>query len=272
MDVKEKRLIALLSDFGHQDPFVGVIKGIILGINPLADFVDITHEIPPQDVEAASLALQDAEPFFPPKTIFLVVVDPGVGSSRRPILAVTDRSYFIAPDNGVLTGVMESSEWCQAYHVTAEHYFRPERSATFHGRDVFAPVTGWLSRGTAHTNFGEPIEDPVRLPQRAPKTIGKTILEGEVVRIDRFGNLGTNIKRNDIDRLAVDAGRPAVRVLAAGRAIERISAYYAEIPDGELGAIIDSDDRLEIFVNRGRAADTLGAKKGDTVGVVLPER
>lgn len=271
MDVKERRLIALLSDFGHQDPFVGIMKGLILGINPLAEFVDITHEIPPQDVEAASLVLRDAEPFFPPKTIFLVVVDPGVGSARRPILAVTDRSCFIAPDNGVLTGVMESSEWCQAYHVTAEHYFRSERSSTFHGRDVFAPVTGWLSRGTAHTNFGDPIEDPIRLPQKAPTLIGKAVLEGEIIRIDRFGNLGTNIRRDDIDRLLVAAGRRAARVLVAGRAIERISSYYAEIPEGDLGAIIDSDNRLEIFVNRGRAADALGAKKGDKVGVVLPE-
>lgn len=157
-------IITLTTDFGYRDPFVGIMKGVILNINPSATIIDITHDISPQNILEAALSIEMSFELFPHKTIHVVVVDPGVGSTRRPIFVITDRYYFIGPDNGVFSRIYKlQHETLEVMNIKAEHYFMPQRSATFHGRDIFAPAASWLSRGIDISKFGEPINDYVTI-------------------------------------------------------------------------------------------------------------
>ena len=264
-------VITLTTDFGSTDPYVGVMKGVVLGINPEASLVDITHQIEPQNILQGAFLLGKGYHFFPPHAIHLVVVDPGVGSSRRPIILETPRGRFIGPDNGVLSYVLTDggaqplmgkadqvglpAEW-RAYHLTNPGYWLHPLSSTFHGRDLFAPVAGHLSLGVLPQEMGEEVDSLTCLPVDAP-TWEDDRLRGRVVHIDRFGNLITDLPSSLLDEA------PQLKVDVGGSRIRGLSANYAQ-GDGLL-ALIGSYDTLEIALKNGSAAAKLGVHIGDAV-------
>src|SRR5829696_7793839 len=256
-------VIALLSDFGTRDHYAGTMKGVILNICPDATLVDITHDVPAHDVLDGALQLVAAAKYFPAGTIFLAVVDPGVGSSRRGIAAEAGEFRFVAPDNGVLTGVLR--EWTpkKIVELTERRYARPTVSRTFEGRDRFAPAAGWLAKGTQLAALGRPISDVQRLdiplPQEAPGSV-----RGVVLRVDRFGNLVTNIDRKTVERLGQGG---AIKIDAAGRGVERLVATYAELPADGVGALYGSTDHLELAAPSSSAAERLALARGAVVTV-----
>lgn len=254
--------IAFLSDFGTRDHYVGAMKGAALTICPDAALVDITHEIEPQDVLQGALELDAAFRFFPPGTIFVAVVDPGVGSTRRGIAAAAHGYRFVAPDNGLLTPVLGDFAAVEAVELTERRYARAAISRTFEGRDRFAPAAAWMAVGTPLAALGPRISDPVRL--RIPTPVGDADgLRGEVVRVDRFGNLVTNI-----DRAAVTAlGADRVRVRAGTHDVGGLVGTYADVPPGAPCALFGSSDRLEVAVSGGSAAARLGLARGAPVVV-----
>lgn len=259
-------IITLTTDFGHKDPLSGVMKGVILNINPSVNIVDITHGITSFDVKEAALTIGASYIQFPPRTIHVVVTDPGVGSARRSILVETENYYFIGPDNGVFS-VIYDSEYCEVIHLTADHYFLPRVSATFHGRDIFAPVAAWLSRGIQASKFGELITDFVRLHLPVPSMPSKTTMEGEIILIDHFGNAITNIRASDIDRLR-DESKGTFKIVIKGIEVP-FKEYYGQAEDKKLCAVIGSMDYLELFVNRGNASSEFNIRIGDTLGLML---
>ncbi len=264
--LERKSIITLTSDFGIKDPFVGQMKGVILNINPNVEFVDITHEITPHNIKEASIACAFSYRYFPPRTVHLVVVDPGVGSARRPILVVTEDHYFIGPDNGVFSFIYQREKrYLKVFHITADHYFLKKGSPTFQGRDLFAPVAAWLAKGIPASNFGEEITDYNTIYIPEPKKPTKNALEGEVIYIDRFGNAITNIPLDAVEELR-KAGS-SLRVVYKGRELP-MKAHYSEADDEGLKCLINSFDLLEIFVYRGNAAREHGIKVGDIIGII----
>lgn len=258
-------IITLLTDFGTSDYFVGAMKGAILSVNPLAQLVDITHEIPAHDVQAGAFTLLAAYESFPPQTIHLAVVDPGVGSTRRPLLIATREHIFIGPDNGLLSYVCEGEAAPRVYHVTNENYFRRTVSATFHGRDIFAPVAGALSKGVSPDCFGGLIEDHLRLAPLAPvRDAADDAWSATIIHIDRFGNLITNITRQELAEERIAEG---VRLEIGGREINSFRGFYAEEAQkaDELFAIWGSAGFLEIAANCASASRLLGAGRGQLV-------
>jgi S-adenosyl-L-methionine hydrolase (adenosine-forming) len=255
-------IITLTTDYGTADHFVGVMKGVILNINPEASVVDITHSVLAHDILDGALAIGQAYKYFPPRTIHIVVVDPGVGTARRPILVASDQHYFVAPDNGVLSAVYDRSESVSAWHVISEHYFLHPVSNTFHGRDIFAPVAAWLSKSWQTSSFGEHISDFVRFAMPKPKIDGGTI-KGAVLRMDHFGNLITNVTAQDVPELASPSGKLTISV-GSGH-ITKVVHAFAEGTAGEAVGIIGSSGYLEISVNKGHAARTLGVGRGAEV-------
>lgn len=240
-------VITLLTDFGTVDYFVGAVKGAILSVNPAAVIVDISHDIPPQDLETGAFTLLGAYQTFPPGTIHVAVVDPGVGSERRPLIVSANDQFFVGPDNGLFSYVYDREPSHQTFHVTADRFFSPSVSSTFHGRDIFAPVAAALSNGVAPEEFGPEISDEVRLPSL------ETPLR--IIHIDRFGNCITNITR---DRL------PG-KIVVQGRTISEVRRFFGDGDDQSLFAIWGSAGFLEISVNGGSAAKELGAKRGDEI-------
>jgi S-adenosylmethionine hydrolase len=261
-------IITLTTDFGSKDPFVGIMKGVMLNINPLITIIDITHNISPQNIIEAALAVEASFSYFPHKTIHVVVVDPGVGSDRRPLVVSADYHYFVGPDNGVFSRIYRKCESLEVFHVTAEHYFLPRRSATFHGRDVFAPVAAWLAKGILVERFGDPITDYVTLPIPAPVFLQENTIEGEVVYIDRFGNLITNIRDTMLNDLLSKKPAGSVSVMVSGHEAP-VKACYAASADRTICSIIDSFNYLELFVNGGNAASEFGISVGEKVRVSL---
>jgi S-adenosyl-L-methionine hydrolase (adenosine-forming) len=255
-------VITLTTDFGLRDPFVGIMKGVILGICPLARLVDLTHELPPQDVQAGQLALAAAAGFFPPGTIHLAVVDPGVGSARRPLALAAGERYFVGPDNGLFTFALDHAGW-RAVALDSEEHRLPDVSRTFHGRDIFAPAAGHLASGVPLERLGLEVPDPVRLPLPAARRGPDGVL-GEVLDIDHFGNLVTSVTAEDLRSLEARGG---VAVEVAGRCLRGAVAAYAAVEPGQAGALIGSVGRLEIFVRGGSAAAVLGASRGVPVRV-----
>ncbi len=265
-------LITLTTDYGNRDAFTPSIKGVILKINPQAQFVDISNEIAPQDIWEAAFTLRSAHTYFPKGTIHLAVVDPGVGGGRRPIIVVTESYYFVGPDNGLFSLIYQDAERLRVHHITSTHYFQPSPGPTFHGRDIFAPVVGWLSKGIPSGNFGDEITDYVRLNVPLPKKTQNGI-EGHVVHIDRFGNVITNITFKEVRSLLPEGeGTVAVTVTVGAREIKGLKRFYAESNPGEPGAIINSSGFLEIFVYKQNARSALSIKRGDAVRLMLPSR
>ena len=239
------------------------MKGVILNINPQIQVVDVTHAIPPQDIHAAAFIINSAYRYFPTGSIHVVVVDPGVGSARRAIVCQTETAYFVCPDNGVLSRVLDDDVPYRAAVVENAEFCLPEISNTFHGRDIFAPVAAHLSRGVPISNFGRAVKNLVRLSNAAVQ-LTKTSINGRVMWIDRFGNLITNISR---ETLKSAIGHENFVVQAGNVEISRINRSYAESKVGEYLAIIGSFGRLEISVNRGNAAHLLDLKRGDPIVV-----
>jgi S-adenosyl-L-methionine hydrolase (adenosine-forming) len=255
-------IVTLTTDYGTRDHLVGVLKGVILSIAPNATVVDITHHVAPFDVLDGALTVAAAYRHFPPRTVHLVVVDPGVGTERRPILVSADQHYFVAPDNGVLSLVYERESPVSVRHVTASHYFLSPVSQTFHGRDVFAPVAAWLARSYQTEAFGEEISDYSRFTLPRPKPAGEA-LKGVVLRVDSFGNLMTNFTPEDLPQASLADG--TIRLEVAGKRVERLARTFAEGPAGVPVAIVGSSGFVEIAVNQGNAARTLGANRGSEV-------
>jgi S-adenosylmethionine hydrolase len=259
-------IITLTTDYGTSDNYVGVMKGVILNINPEATVVDISHSVLAHDILDGALTIGQAHKYFPPRTIHLVVVDPGVGTARRPILVAGDTHYFVAPDNGVLSAIYDQSESIHAWHVTAEHYFLNPISATFHGRDIFAPTAAWLSKTWQTASFGEEIEDYVRFAIPKPKTNGNAI-KCLVLRVDHFGNLVTNLRPEDAPALFTPEAKFTIR--AGNGLIQKIVSTFAEGAAGEAVGMVGSTGYLEISVNKGNAARSLGVARGSEVAVEL---
>jgi S-adenosylmethionine hydrolase len=255
-------LITLTTDFGLRDPFVGIMKGVMLSICPSARLVDLTHEIPPQDILSAGLALEAAAPFFPAGTVHLAVVDPGVGTGRRAIAIRAGRSLLVGPDNGLFTFALEGPGWT-AVSLTAPEYRLAEVSRTFHGRDVFAPAAAYLASGVPLERLGPVVSDLERLRRPECRLVGGELV-GEVLDADRFGNLLTSIPAA---RLVEIRGPGPVALEVAGRRLRGPVGAYAEGGEGEPAVIVGSTGFLEIFVKAGSARDHLGARRGTIVRV-----
>lgn len=259
-------LITLTTDYGTGDHLVGVMKGVILSINPDVQIVDITHQVIAHDILDGALTIGQAYLHFPPKTIHVVVVDPGVGTARRPILVASDQHYFVAPDNGVLSSVYDQTEALYAWHITSDHYFRHPVSNTFHGRDIFAPVAAWLSKNWQTASFGEPITDFTRFAIPKPKANGNSI-RAVVMKVDTFGNLITNLKAEDAPAIVTADGKFTIKV--GNGEVKKLVQTFAQGAAGEAFALIGSSGYLEISVNKGSAARALGAARGAEVTVEL---
>jgi len=252
--------ITMITDFGHQDPFAGIMKGVILAINPDARIVDLTHEIERHNVEEALYALSCSSRYFPEGTIHLVVVDPGVGTGRRPLLVEWEKSIFLAPDNGALSLLFAEAGKCRVREITEERYMRKPVSRTFHGRDIFAPVAAWLSRGVNPKKMGPEISDykQLNIPQLL---ITEDRLRGEVIHVDRFGNLITNIQRQHLE--AFEDQDFVVEV--GGKQFRGFYSSYAENRTDDPGMILNSFDLMEIFCFMASAQEQTGIRRGDRV-------
>lgn len=244
------------------------MKGVIFDIVPEAAIVDISHAVQAFDVLDGALAISQAYSYFPTGTIHVVVVDPGVGTTRRPIIASSDGYHFVAPDNGVLSMVYAREERIHVRHITSDHYFRQPVSNTFHGRDVFAPVAAYLAKLVDSHKFGDEIEDFVRFAAPRPKATGENRIRAVVLKVDRFGNLITNVKPEDVP--AMFAAKPtAFKITVGSREITEIRTNYAEGAPGQVFGVLGSMGYLEIVANRAAAAQLTGAGKGSEVTIAL---
>lgn len=260
-------LITLTTDFGYRDPFVGVMKGVILKINPRALIVDLDHGIAPQNIRDAAFSLGVSYRFFPDHTIHLVVVDPGVGSGRRAVLVSVDNHYFVGPDNGVFSYVYNFSvEEPKVVHITASHYFLSSGSPTFQARDLFAPVAAWLSRGIGAANFGDYVSDYQKFEVPSPRLAAEDTLLGEVIHIDGFGNAITNIRKSDIGELCQRASSPVMKI-SMGGSEAGLKEFYSQAEDSGLYCLVNSSGYLEFFVNGGSASTQYNISPEDKVEI-----
>ncbi len=257
-------VITLLTDFGDRDYFVASMKGVILGINPQARIVDLSHHVPPQKIEAAAYLLKSSYHYFPDGTIHVAVVDPGVGTSRRPLLVSTSRHHFIAPDNGLLSHIYQDEYSVEVRQIENRQYRLESEGTTFDGRDVFAPAAAWLTRGQQPGSFGRLVEDYVRLPIPEPRVEAK-VLTGQIVYVDHFGNLISNIGKFHLKELQGVTRQSTVTVRLAGVTIEGLSGSYADGPKDGPGALVNSNGQMEIFVREGSAAEVLKVGVGERV-------
>ncbi|MFN2530493.1 MAG: S-adenosyl-l-methionine hydroxide adenosyltransferase family protein [Pyrinomonadaceae bacterium] len=255
-------IITLLTDFGVTDHFVASVKGVILSTNPRSHLVDITHDIPSQDIEAAAFTLLAVYKSFPTGTIHLAVVDPGVGSSRRAIAVRTRDQYFVGPDNGIFSYIYETEPAHTTVHVTNETFFNHPVSTTFHGRDIFGPVAAALSKGVSLDSFGPVVTDEMRLSSFQPQRRTTGALEGRILHIDRFGNCITNVTREALGNLSRYA------VVINETRITSLRAFYSdELVNGKLFAVWGSAGFLEICVRNASAAELLNAKCGQAITI-----
>jgi S-adenosylmethionine hydrolase len=261
-------IITLTTDFGVNDHFIGAVKGVILGIAPEAQIVDISHAVQPFDILDGALTISQAYSYFPSETVHMVIVDPGVGTARRPIILTADKHRFVAPDNGVLSLVYDREERISVRHITAQHYFRQPVSQTFHARDIFAPVASQLAKGVDVEKIGDEVTDYVRFAAPRPKPVDERTLRGVVLKVDRFGNLITNITQQDAPQLFGGAAGAFKIAIGKGQATS-ICNSYADGAPGEVFGILGSMGFLEIAANRGSAFQLLGAGKGSEVNVVM---
>jgi S-adenosylmethionine hydrolase len=255
--------IVLLTDFGTSDVYAGVMKGVILRINPAARIVDLTHGIPPQDVPAGALALLASVDYFPEGSIFVAVVDPGVGTGRRLLCARGGRHLFLAPDNGLLSLVRRREEFSRIVEVADRDWFLPAVSDTFHGRDILAPVAARLSLGMSIDRLGPPVRS-IRSAGIALPQLSRSELRGEVLHVDHFGNAVTNLDQATVGAFAGN-DLMAARIVAGRRAVRGIRRTYGEVEAGEAVALFGSSGYLEIAVCRGNAARALRLRRGSPV-------
>ena len=263
-------IITLTTDFGTNDHFIGTMKGVILSIEPDAQIIDICHSVQAFDVLDGALTISQAYSYFPTGTIHMVVVDPGVGTARRPLVVSSERHHFVAPDNGVLSLIYQREPRLSARHVTGEHYFLQPVSNTFHARDIFSPVAAYLAKGVDPEKFGEAVTDFVRFSAPKPKPVNESTLRGVVLKVDRFGNLITNITPQDAPMLFKE-NPGSFKIVIGQREIREIKDAYAQGAPGEVFGIMGSMGYLEIAANRGAAAQLLGVGKGTDVNIALGE-
>jgi S-adenosyl-L-methionine hydrolase (adenosine-forming) len=257
-------IVTLTTDFGTSDHFVGTMKGVILGICPDARIVDITHEIPPFEISQGAFLIAEASRWFPRRTVHVVIVDPGVGTSRRPVLIEAGGQFYIGPDNGVLAMVYTDTPH-KAREIQSDKYFNQPLSRTFHGRDIFAPVAAHLAAGVRPATFGPLIEDHLKLAFLKPQRTSKRVWTGTILHVDRFGNLITNFHTGDFPDVRM---RP-FQVTVGTRSISRLALNYADSEPGEAFAIEGSSGYLEIACNQVSAAKVLGCGTGAPVELTL---
>lgn len=262
-------IITLTSDFGTGDQYVSALKASILAETTNVHLVDITHEIPPHDIVSAAFTIQAAATIFPPFTIHVVVVDPGVGTARKPIVISSGNQRYVGPDNGVFTLVYESDPDAKVYHITAAHYFHEDPSPTFHGRDVFAPVAAQLARRIDMEKMGDPVEDPVKLDLPRPKVTAEGRIRATILHVDRFGNLVTNITQGAFNALLKKMGKTKVKGAGGISSVQEMHRTYAEGAEGSGFLLFNSSNHLEIATRQARADELLGLKRGDGVDFEL---
>jgi S-adenosylmethionine hydrolase len=261
----KRQLITLLTDYGTADYFVAAMKGAAYSVNPDLEFVDVSHDITNHDIFAAAYTLRCCYDTFPRFTTHVVVVDPGVGSRRRPIFVMTDNYNFIGPDNGVFSYIYLLEQVNRVVHLTTDYYFRRPVSNTFHGRDVFAPIAAWHAKGIEPRRMGEEISDYVRLDVPTPRMAAPTMLKGAVIHVDRFGNLVTNFTEEHLP----ESRQPIARLRVNGREIHSIVTHYAAGPPKEPFAYFGSQGYLEIGMFRASAARALEARRGMEVDLAF---
>jgi S-adenosylmethionine hydrolase len=260
------RIVTILTDFGWDDYFVGAMKGVILSRSPSVTIVDITHSIPPQNVRTAAFILSGAYSYFPAGSIHLAVVDPGVGSDRRPILVQTPEYFFVGPDNGLFSNILERTSETRVRHLTNSEYFLSSLSSTFHGRDLFAPVAAALANGIAPEMFGSIIDDPVRLGPIPNELTAEGVLTGSIIHIDHFGNCVTSIES---DRLRTLSAVQGYCLSVKGIEIRKLQKQYLEAGNpGEPFLIAGSAGYLEISLPCSSAAKALNISIGEPVRLV----
>jgi S-adenosyl-L-methionine hydrolase (adenosine-forming) len=255
-------IITLTTDFGLSDAYVAMMKGVILSINPSARLVDVTHQVGTGSIFQAALLIRETFPYFPEGTVHLAVVDPGVGSDRRLLALQAGAHFFVGPDNGLFWPVFRDFEGSQAVQLTQSRYFLPSITQTFHGREIFAPVAAHLSLGLSLESFGPTVEDLTKLTIPQPYVQGE-VLCGQIIRVDNFGNLVTNISARELQDF-LESGPP--RIEAGNLVIRKLSRIYADGEDGEPLALINSSNLLELAVKLGRASETIGLRNGEIVG------
>lgn len=265
---KERGIITLLTDFGTEDGYVAAMKGVILSINPDATIIDISHQIPPQDITAGAFVLSQSAPFFPRGTVHIAVVDPGVGGKRKPILIETDKYFFVGPDNGIFSVTLQREKVKRKIYLTNKDYFLGHISSTFHGRDIFSPVAAYLSLGIDPAVLGKKIKKIKDLGFKKPYVKGRKIT-GEIIHIDRFGNLITNIDEGLLKRV-FKTGRFKVEV--CDNIIEKFVPAYSYAKKDEIISLIGSSGLLEIAKRDADAGQELGAEKGDRVEIRLRDK
>ncbi|MDJ0658283.1 MAG: SAM-dependent chlorinase/fluorinase [Crocosphaera sp.] len=263
MQPSKTKAIAILTDFGLQDGYVGIMKGVIATINPSIPIIDLTHFIPPQQIWAARFCLMNAYPYFPQDTVFLAVVDPGVGSERRSVAIECSRGYLVGPDNGLFSGILAQEPAIKAVSLTNTDYWRiPNVSSTFHGRDIFSPVAAYLASGVSLEALGEviPITSLVNFPLPSPHITEKKI-KGIIQYIDHFGNLITNISSHQVKgkKWSIDVNDIMIKS----------GCTYSDIAPGEMITLIGSHGWVEIAINGGNAQEKLQLKWGDKITVVF---
>ncbi|MFO8008473.1 MAG: SAM-dependent chlorinase/fluorinase [Candidatus Brocadiia bacterium] len=261
---KQPPPIVLLTDFGYKDSYVGVMKGVIRGICAEADVLDLSHNIVPQDVAEAAFVLAASYRYFPTDSIFTCVVDPGVGTTRAVLCMKANEQTFLAPDNGLLSVIADEAEPEEIRRVTAQEYYLESQSATFHGRDIFAPVAAHLADGLSTEKLGPMARHIQHLQLPNPVRAADGSLRGEIIYIDQFGNLITNIRQSTIER-SFSVPPDELEVTVKRRSMKGLAGTYADRPPGELMALVGSSGYLEAAVNKGSAAQVLGCEKGDTV-------
>lgn len=258
------QIITLTTDFGLQDHYVSAMKAVMLGIAPEVRFVDVSHEIPPQDIMAGAWVIKNSAFLYPPGTVHLVVVDPGVGTSRHPIALKIRDQYFVGPDNGIFSLLFKEYDF-EAYKLSNSNFWKQGVSNTFHGRDIFAPVSAHLSKGVPINEIGEPIDDLVTYHWAVP-IADKDGLQGWVVHIDRFGNLITNLSDDLIEN---HLKKKIVKIYVGNTMLNKIVSTFGDVEEGEPAAFIGSSGMLEIGINKGNAARMLSVDKGAQISIVL---
>lgn len=256
-------VITLSTDFGGDDPYVGIMKGVILGINPRVTLVDITHSLSPHRLLEVAFKLNTVADYFPKGTIHLAVVDPGVGGVRRPIVIKTEKQSWVGPDNGIFTRILQAHPESRVFRLTNPDYFLKPVSQTFHGRDIFSPAAAHLSRGIPLAALGIPISDPVLLDLPEP-VFEKNSLFGWVLYADRFGNLITNLSRGLMKDRMADRD---LRIRIGTRTIRGLQENYGRVEPGRLLALFGSSGYLEIACNLGSAAEKVGYVPGKVIEV-----
>lgn len=267
--MKRRKVVTLLSDFGLRDPYVAEMKAAILGICSEAQIVDVSHGVDKFDIHMGAFLLASAAPYFPDGTVHTAVVDPGVGTKRKPIIVETSRSFFVGPDNGVLM-LAALKEGIQQVHVIENpRFMRSKVSRTFHGRDVFAPAAAHLANGVPASGFGKAFSDYV-IPDFSKPRLEKGAVLGTVLHIDAFGNVITNISSDDMEKASVRKTGTLNVEIGEEPAILKLCAAYSDVSRGDALALVGSHDFLEISVNQGDAAERFEVKKGDPVRVRQP--